>query len=567
VSGSGDASNLSSRNATSNGGSSALSSVTGLSLGTSGNGGDAGNYASVSTTGSSITIDKLALTGSITTGSSTYGSTLAPGAASFTNAVSGDDLGTATIVVNTTGKLSSSGNLKAGSYSGIESVSALSGADVANYTFNGVTGDYTVSAKALDASGLGVTAKIYDGGTGATVSGVAGLTAGGTNPGDGKYIGTDVVSLSGTASGTYDTKNAGTGKTVTISGLSLTGTDAGNYTLSAYSQQGDIGKGSATVTANSGELTYNGLTQSVSGFKASGLAAGETESVLVGVTAGGNGKNAGIYDTKAIGTDSNYDLNFIDGTLRIIPASLTIRAHDVSKNAGEEVILTGYSPTGLQNGETVGSVDLASDGAAKAALISGSPYVITASNASGGTFDRNNYDITYVNGVLSITQEVEVPVQTLLTSTTTIDNATGSGSGTTFISTSGGQNGNLVALNQSTETGGSNPIVNNDVEVSLLSPMTLTSPGLIKVSVPENVADSGAFDFRLPTEVAATLGNTTPVVTSADGKPLPSWLRYDNTTKTFTVTNDAPAGTEQINVVVKAGLREWRVEINMESTH
>jgi hypothetical protein len=56
------------------------------------------------------------------------------------------------------------------------------------------------------------------------------------------------------------------------------------------------------------------------------------------------------------------------------------------------------------------------------------------------------------------------------------------------------------------------------------------------------------------------------VVTLADGTPLPSWLRYDNTKKTFTVTNDLPAGTEQINIVVKAGLREWRVEMNMELT-
>ena len=36
------------------------------------------------------------------------------------------------------------------------------------------------------------------------------------------------------------------------------------------------------------------------------------------------------------------------------------------------------------------------------ANVAGSPYAITASNATGGTFDLGNYNISYVNGQLTV---------------------------------------------------------------------------------------------------------------------------------------------------------------------
>ena len=79
-----------------------------------------------------------------------------------------------------------------------------------------------------------------------------------------------------------------------------------------------IKKADATVTANSREATYNGQTQSVSGFSASGLVGGETEAVLTAVsTSGGSGRNPGSYAHTASGTDGNYNLSFFDGALTI----------------------------------------------------------------------------------------------------------------------------------------------------------------------------------------------------------------------------------------------------------
>jgi hypothetical protein len=63
---------------------------------------------------------------------------------------------------------------------------------------------------------------------------------------------------------------------------------------------------------------------------------------------------------------------------------------------------TEFTATGLANGETIGSVSLASAGAAATATVTGGPYAITAGGATGGTFDPTNYTVAYVKGVLTL---------------------------------------------------------------------------------------------------------------------------------------------------------------------
>jgi hypothetical protein len=113
-----------------------------------------------------------------------------------------------------------------------------------------------------------------------------------------------------------------------------TGTNAGqyvhtasgsdeNYELSFVAGALDIAKAQATVTANSKTTTYNGLEQSVTGFTATGLVNGEDTSVLSSVsTTGGTGTNAGQYVHTASGSDENYELNFVNGTLQIDRAKI-----------------------------------------------------------------------------------------------------------------------------------------------------------------------------------------------------------------------------------------------------
>ena len=90
--------------------------------------------------------------------------------------------------------------------------------------------------------------------------------------------------------------------------------------------------------------------------------------------------------------------------LTVNPAPLTITANNQSKTYGATLTLNGteFTSTALQNGETIGSVTLTSSGTAAGAGVSGSPYDIVPSDATGGTFDPGNYAITYNNGSLTV---------------------------------------------------------------------------------------------------------------------------------------------------------------------
>jgi len=115
--------------------------------------------------------------------------------------------------------------------------------------------------------------------------------------------------------------------------------------------------------------------------------------------------NAGTHSPiPAYSDQQGYDITVSgDSSLTITPAALSITASDATKTYGQTPTLTAFTSSGLQNGETIGSVTLASTGSAATAGVSGSPYAITASNATGGTFSAGNYTITYNNGALTIT--------------------------------------------------------------------------------------------------------------------------------------------------------------------
>jgi hypothetical protein len=108
------------------------------------------------------------------------------------------------------------------------------------------------------------------------------------------------------------------------------------------------------------------------------------------------------------GTDSSlFALFATSGTTtgNITPAPLTITAANASKPYGQTITLTGFSVSGLMNGESIAEVDETSPGTAANASQSvvGSPYLITPSLANGGSFSPSNYAITYVNGLLYVT--------------------------------------------------------------------------------------------------------------------------------------------------------------------
>ena len=118
-----------------------------------------------------------------------------------------------------------------------------------------------------------------------------------------------------------------------------------------------------------------------------------------------NAINAGTYARAYYSDQQGYDISYVNGQLTVTAAPLTVTASNLAKAYGvtQTFLGTEFTSSGLQNGETIGSVSLASAGAAAAANVAGGPYAITASAATGGTFNAGNYTITYVGGNLSIT--------------------------------------------------------------------------------------------------------------------------------------------------------------------
>jgi hypothetical protein len=243
-----------------------------------------------------------------------------------------------------------------------------------NYNLTFVDGSLTINKKDATASGVATT-KTYNGLTqnqdGATTNG---------------FITGDAITVSGESSG----KNAGTYS----SALSVSGNDKDNYNVTITNADLKIDKANATVTANSNSVTYNSQTQSVSGITATGLVNGETTAVFTGITeSGGSARNAGNYAHTASGTDSNYNLTFVDG-------SLTINKKDAT--------VSGTATTKTYNGLTQNQ-----DAATTNGFITGDAITVSGefSGKNAGSYtsalsvsgnDKDNYNVTITNADLKI---------------------------------------------------------------------------------------------------------------------------------------------------------------------
>jgi hypothetical protein len=114
--------------------------------------------------------------------------------------------------------------------------------------------------------------------------------------------------------------------------------------------------------------------------------------------------NAGNYNDTWTFTDVTGNYNDATGTVEniISPKNLTVTATNQVKCYGDEIVFSGteFTSSGLIAGETVGSVTLNSSGASPAAAAG--TYDIVPSGATGGTFNPNNYAVSYVNGQLTV---------------------------------------------------------------------------------------------------------------------------------------------------------------------
>ncbi|WP_375791048.1 filamentous hemagglutinin N-terminal domain-containing protein [Bradyrhizobium sp. vgs-9] len=238
------------------------------------------------------------------------------------------------------------------------------------------------------------------------------------------------VNVAGSASTTY-------GTLASLGGLTMTGVNAnrvtlgwgsavttalgaGSYNLGGPDVLNATGSGGAvyvgsvavgltidraalTISANASKI-YDGLAFSGGSVAYSGFMNGETASLLSGTLSyGGTAQgavNAGRYSLTASGLSSaNYAITYVDGSLTVNKAPLTIAVNGVTKNY-DGVLFSGGSAiySGFVNGEGLSALSgtLVYGGSAQGTRNPG-VYSIAASGLTSA-----NYDITYVDGRLAI---------------------------------------------------------------------------------------------------------------------------------------------------------------------
>lgn len=380
------------------------------------------NYNISYTTGT-LTVNPLGLTSitySVGNATSTYGTTAVLGAASLTGVLSADlNSVNATVGAFTSGgaQISVAYNTAAGTY--VEKVTGLTGLAASNYTI-AATGDTTgtliIKPLAVQLAG----SMTYNGltaGPSASNLTITNLVAGDT---------TSSVGLSGTSLlASKNVVNSGSEPLVS-SGGALTGLSVSdpNYTVTGGSGAVTVTPASITVTAANQSSTYGTAytlqTASDTGYGAAGLYGGDSIS-SVSLTASGTGTNSGSLGTTNAGAYtiiaanasgaglSNYTINYESGTLTVGKAALSIAAANQSSTYGTAYNLqtgfgSGYTETGLVNGDNISSLVLTASGTGNSAGTSSTTgagaYAIAASSAAG--MGLSNYTISYQAGTMTV---------------------------------------------------------------------------------------------------------------------------------------------------------------------
>ncbi len=274
-----------------------------------------------------------------------------------------------------------------------------------NYAISYIAGNLTVSGAPLTIAANPQT-KTY-GQTIAFGSGSTSFTPSGLQ--NGETIGTVTLAVGGNG-GAATASVSGSPYAITPS-AAVGGTfNSGNYAISYTTANLTVNPAPLTVTANGRTKTY-GQTMTFAGteFSTGGLLNSDTVSSVTltssGVAAAATvaGSPYAIVPSAAAGTGlANYTISYVNGTLTINQAALTVTANNRTKTYGQTVTFAGteFTSSGLLNSDTVSSVTLTSSGAAATAAVSGSPYAIVPSAATGTGL--NNYSISYANGSLTI---------------------------------------------------------------------------------------------------------------------------------------------------------------------
>lgn len=349
--------------------------------------------------------------------------------------------------------------------------------------------------------------RVYNG----TTSSVGTPTVVDLQPGD---------TLNGTLTQNYASKNVmGAGLSTLVANGPYTvadGNGGNNYTVTVNTAPGTITPLAlvGSITANNKMYDANNSAVIASRTLATPIA-GDAVSYVGGTALFSdkdvaNGKTVTGTGLSLAGADAgNYTVNTTAvTTANITPAPLTITANDATKVYGQTATLapTAFTTTPLVAGETVGTVTELSPGTVATAPVAGSPYAITPSAATGGTFTATNYTINYVDGNLAVTP---APLVLTANDATKVYGTTFTPAGTAF-----------------TQTG----LLNSDTVTSVVETTTGSPPTA-------SVAGSPYPIVITPGSSTGTFTPTNYVITYVDGRltvtPVPLIVTANDASKTY----------------------------------
>ncbi|HEY2547198.1 MAG TPA: MBG domain-containing protein, partial [Candidatus Acidoferrum sp.] len=206
------------------------------------------------------------------------------------------------------------------------------------------------------------------------------------------------------------------GPTYSVTPSAATGTGLSNYIITYAPGTLTVNPAPLTITANNASKNYGAVSTfpSGTGFTTGTLYNADNVASVILTSAGAAatatvtspGPTYSITPSAATGAGlGNYIITYVNGTLTVNPAPLTITANNASKTYGTTVTFaagTGFTTGTLYNGDKVASVTLTSAGAASTATVTspGPTYAITPSAATGTGL--GNYAITYANSTLTV---------------------------------------------------------------------------------------------------------------------------------------------------------------------
>ncbi len=314
---------------------------------------------------------------------------------------------------------------------------ASGGADP-NYTFNYVDGNLTVTVATLTVTAVDKT-KAYGAANPTLTATYSGFVNGETEA--------DLLTLP-----TIST-TAVTASPVGTYPITASGAVDPNYTINYVAGTFSVTQVTLTITADAKNKIYGdanpALTVSYTGFVNGDTATNLTTAPTITTTAV-TASAAGTYPiVPSAAVDPNYTIVYVNGTLTVNAATLTITADDKNKVYGDANPTLTVSYSGFANGDTAASLLTPPTISTTATTTSSvGTYPITAIGASDP-----NYIINYVNGTLTVS------ATTLLT---------------------------IVASNQSKTYGDANPtltvsyvgFVNGDTEADLTTLPTISTTAI-----------------------------------------------------------------------------------------